>query len=89
MFASVATGVPVEAQSAPESTAFKLADDTAVVDCTASACDHCFYDVAGIVHSLIAFMLSGLQSIKAYGGTLLWICGHLLLFYLLLCIGVD
>ena len=32
MFASVATGVPVEAQSAPESTAFKLADDTAVVD---------------------------------------------------------
>ena len=48
-----------------------------------------FYDVVGAVHSFIAFMLSGLQIIKAHPGALLWIGVHLLLFYPRLCLGVQ
>ena len=48
-----------------------------------------FYDVVGAVQSFIAFMLSGLQIIKAHTCALLWIGVHLLLFYPLLCLGVD
>ena len=55
----------------------------------ARVCAESFYDLTRTVHSFIAFMLSGLLGIKVFGRTRLWIGVDLLLFYELLCIGVD